>query len=362
MSATLYDILGVSSSASNEDIKSAYKKLAKKYHPDKNSGSSWHEEQFKRINQAYQILSNASKRRQYDSIKEYEAYQSKNPRPHVPKNQEPIKRPSYSKRPTNTTNTKKKYEITISNKKINLLVIGYYVIGILILSIYSEYRNNQKIKAQIAEALRYEKLGQYSNAISVYSGILTLEKEYSEAYERRAIAKLHLHYDINSALADFSSAISYSSNPSDTLLFKRAKCYFELHQFPLAIIDLDNILSNEESTLDSAYFYKAESNFYLINYTLSIPDYSKYISLHPTPGEAYNKRGYAYLKEKNFPKALSDYNNTIKWQRENGEHYYYRGLIKFALKDTINGCVDLTDSFLLGYSEALETKNKYCTQ
>ncbi len=61
----LYKILGVSRSASKEDVKKAYRKLAHKYHPDKNSGRS---EEFKKINEAYQILGNDEKRRQYDQF------------------------------------------------------------------------------------------------------------------------------------------------------------------------------------------------------------------------------------------------------------------------------------------------------
>lgn len=58
-----YKILGVSKSASEEEIKKAYRKLAHKYHPDKPGGD---ESKFKEINEAYQVLSNPSKKAQYD--------------------------------------------------------------------------------------------------------------------------------------------------------------------------------------------------------------------------------------------------------------------------------------------------------
>ncbi len=58
-----YKILGVEKSASEEDIKKAYRKLAHQYHPDKSGGST---EKFKEISEAYQILSNKDKRAQYD--------------------------------------------------------------------------------------------------------------------------------------------------------------------------------------------------------------------------------------------------------------------------------------------------------
>lgn len=65
-----YKILGVDRSASDEDIKRAYRKLAKKYHPDHNPNNKVAEEKFKEINEAYQVLSDPEKRARYDQLGE----------------------------------------------------------------------------------------------------------------------------------------------------------------------------------------------------------------------------------------------------------------------------------------------------
>ena len=70
MAKDYYAVLGVKKDASVEEIKKAYRKLALKYHPDKNPGDKKAEEKFKEITEAYAVLSDADKRRQYDQFGE----------------------------------------------------------------------------------------------------------------------------------------------------------------------------------------------------------------------------------------------------------------------------------------------------
>ncbi len=63
-----YEVLGVNKTASDDEIKSAYRKLAKKYHPDLNPGDKAAEASFKEINEAYEVLSDKDKRAKYDQF------------------------------------------------------------------------------------------------------------------------------------------------------------------------------------------------------------------------------------------------------------------------------------------------------
>ncbi|MBN1614299.1 MAG: DnaJ domain-containing protein [Deltaproteobacteria bacterium] len=68
MAEDYYKILGVAKNADAEDIKKAYRKLALKHHPDRNPGNKEAEEHFKKISEAYAVLSDAEKRKQYDNF------------------------------------------------------------------------------------------------------------------------------------------------------------------------------------------------------------------------------------------------------------------------------------------------------
>src|SRR6267378_833497 len=69
-----YKALGVPETASADEIKKAYRRLAKKHHPDANPNNTGASERFKEISEAYSVLTDADKRKQYDMMRKYGAF------------------------------------------------------------------------------------------------------------------------------------------------------------------------------------------------------------------------------------------------------------------------------------------------
>ena len=69
-----YAVLGVSASATQDEIKKQYRRLASKHHPDKNQNDAKAAERFKEISEAYQVLGDAEKRKQYDDMRRLGAF------------------------------------------------------------------------------------------------------------------------------------------------------------------------------------------------------------------------------------------------------------------------------------------------
>ena len=72
-----YEVLGVPSTATEKDLTRAYRKLAKRYHPDANSGDAEAEERFKEVSAANDVLSDPEKRKEYDQVREMVAQDRK---------------------------------------------------------------------------------------------------------------------------------------------------------------------------------------------------------------------------------------------------------------------------------------------
>lgn len=226
MNLDYYKILGVTKNASLEEIKRAYKRLAIKYHPDKNNGDELSTEIFKSIKEAYEILSDVEKRNKYDTRHTQPANNVKdNPK------QENYRR----KRPEPKG---------INNKKASIIAFAFVALFAIIIAFVYPYMNIWASNDKLEKA---EKMVQNENWTEAYvycSAAIEQWDENGKAYLLRAQIESGIYSRYKDALVDFNQSFSYL--PKDSIqgrhYYMRAKCYHELGRLAEACNDLQTSL------------------------------------------------------------------------------------------------------------------------
>ena len=177
MAKNYYQVLGVGTNASLKEIKNAYRKLAKTYHPDRNQQDPASEEKFKAISAAYNTLSDSNKKRRYDLILHYQLshvsvprYKAK-PAPYYCRAGRRYYRPTYKK--SNISYTKKAY--ILGGLAVFGIVLFVTIFGFVML------RYNSNLDFQVGKNLYENK--QYAAALgSLEESTSTFSNKKYEAY------------------------------------------------------------------------------------------------------------------------------------------------------------------------------------
>lgn len=346
-----YQVLGVSPHATEEEIKAAFKSLAKKYHPDKHAGNVVYEEHFKKINAAYQTLSDSTKRKRYDQKLFYKNQPSSQPSQNRQRSQQrPVYRPM------------RKKETTPEEKRRNIKYASLVVAGLLLFIIgaiyFADYMNSITAKDYLTEGKLMQAQNKDLFAMQYYSEAIGYDESLSEAYLLRAGLRIKLMKDYHGAILDYSKILEQKEDPE--IYFKRAKCHIQLKKYEEVMNDLNKAITLNPK-FDTLYFYKGEVNNYILKkYAEAIKDYDKTLALNPKFNEALLGRGISKQNILNYKGSINDFNTLIQMKPEEGSYYYYRAYSKFYLKDTSSACNDWFQAERLYFIEARNLLNKYC--
>jgi curved DNA-binding protein CbpA len=231
-----YQILGINRQASNQEIKTAFKKLAFKYHPDRNPENPIAEATFKQINEAYQILSDVNDKYVYDlklngqyvQIPIYPQSSPAQPQEHTNTNARP--RPPHSYKRNNP------YEPAVARKA---YIIGSIIILLLSVGSYFMYgfMNHFTAEKHYTQALVYIKENKVNGAFAQLDEALNFDPKYADAYLKRGQLHLKAGSGYINAYADFDLAIRYADIPTAEMYFFRGVCLFEMGKYIEVIQD-----------------------------------------------------------------------------------------------------------------------------
>lgn len=402
-----YQILEVPESANIETIKSSYKRLALKYHPDKNNGSAFAEQKFKEVNAAYQTLSDPSKKSQYDLRFSYSDYTSQTtqntystPRPKKKTNvynrygkYDWRKAPRYHKMPP--------YKIDENYFRVQLYTLAIFSgLALIILSAMWTY--------DYIEGLEEKRINEANNKLLDIADINFNEGKYDSTFiivmqlindfplkisfdsvRNHYIQLLKLsvtndliqqHYSI--ALIKLDNITKYQKRQDLDVWRKKADIHLLQENYEKAVEVLDHIHLWDTDNLDltmqlgDIYANKLQNNRKALGYyTIARNIFKKRLSsmygdafelvvnpedIDPNYFNIFKKRANANFIEGNYEDAIRDCNWAIFLNKNAMEMYHLRGNCWYERNVNWRACDEWTIAAGLGYKESSEMINKYC--
>jgi curved DNA-binding protein CbpA len=289
-----YHILGLSRAATQVEVKTAYRKLALRYHPDKNGGSTYAEERFKQISEAYRVLSDPRKKARHDWALEYENFQQSQPQA------------AWEHAPAGTTTAAQTQRAGTRrrrgpmppayNSRYNVIATAwafgiFFVIAVAVIGI--SLWNSHRLEQQEAERAR--------EAQEVY---LQAEKQFGQGNYGFA---LELLQNISSYAPGSQKAKQLQTYILHTLEEKGLQ-HYSLGNYEQAAEDLQ-LLTNYLTEYRPLVFAHLISSYEVLqNYEGAIHAYKSVIKAEPRTIEARNRLAMIYAEHyKDFDTALQYY-------------------------------------------------------
>ncbi|MBC3539568.1 DnaJ domain-containing protein [Rufibacter sediminis] len=362
MSKNYYHILGVSSSATSAEIKRAYKRLALKWHPDKNPHDSHAEERFKQVNDAYQVLSDPRRRAAFDLQQQYEQQRRQaqayaTPRYHHTRNPAGFTERHYRQRPKQHTH--------FSRRDLQIILGGIILTILLIIGINLGWGKIASGRAMtLARQAEQQRLWQ--KAAEAYSTALEYKPKLEEARVRRGALRLGYLKNPAGAIEDYTVALQENASPPAAWYAARGKGYLQTKHYLKAILDLDKALSLDQN-LAGAYLDRGLAHLqWEDNWSAAAADLSNYLQNLPDSSalatEALLYRTFAYFRMQDWKKAWQDTEQALRQDASNAKAFYLQAKIKLAQGDSASGCRLLSKAAKLGFALAVDEVKDQCAR
>jgi curved DNA-binding protein CbpA len=363
LSKNYYHILGVPSNASAAQIKAAYKRMALKFHPDKNPHSSQAEERFKQVNEAYQVLSNPRRRALFD-LQQQQAQQQRqadaytNPRYHHTRRPAGFQERHYRQRPQQAAGfTRRDRQIIIGV----VLLIG--VLVLLVLGLWLGW-NQLSAGRALEQAQVAEQEKKWQQAHTAYSQALDFKPSLQEARIKRATLRLVYLNNPAGAVEDYTVLLKETQNAPAHWYAARGKGFLKAKRYQEALNDLNKAIALD-STQPETYLNRGQVYLRLEdNWSAAEADITRYLQEAPGPPaqvtEALLYRAYALFRKQELSKAWQDTEQALRQNPANPKAFYLQAKIRQAQGDKKQGCALLAKAANLGFALAKEELTYQC--
>ncbi len=347
-----YNILGIQPDATSGQIKVAYRRLALKYHPDKNPDNLLAEEKFIQITEAYEILSDPTKRDKYDhgiEIEINDAFEEFRTRRRPPPYY------YYKYKPEKKIYTKRDY--VYATASVIAIVIIAIVFPVYLLQVSSEKYYNKAISLYMD--------GKYYSALhNVDLSIKDLSSTNSEACALASVILVHRLQKYDFAMRYINKGLDY--DPDDSLAsefhYLKGICLAK-NQKPNQALEEFSLVQNFNSTYDSSLFRSAV----ILTYASTEFDSAQVLLDHLIERNR-NHYAAAYFKGIIFEKKADHFNaynafaDLVDKPFNQAAIYYHLARSEIKLNLTDSACVHLNIASRYNLLEAKQLKNLYCKE
>jgi curved DNA-binding protein CbpA len=392
--ADYYEILGIDRNADSTQIRTAYKRLAMQYHPDRNQGDKKAEENFKNINEAYHVLADPLKKSRYDA----RLYAYINTSNHTDNFWREAHRNKYYRW---KQQSQQRYRFDKQYFKIQglallvFIIISGFCFGVVRTTYYFIAQHQAELWNKNTKLLQevnglFEK-GEIEEAFSM---IITLKKndplEFrfdflrdSLTSELRNIANAEFSsQDFIHAVEHYNLLKGYEGTVRLETLEKIASCEYYLGNYNESLIALKHLHNQQPWNLNLIYgigminFEKLHNNTEALHYfTLGKKQfkenltevYGKAFEIVMNPADApdvyfdiFKARAQVNIAVKNYNEAIKDCNWAIFLRPLQGEPYRLRAIAKLNHKEYWYICDDLIKAKKLGSEPVDDMERKYC--
>ncbi|MEM7551183.1 MAG: DnaJ domain-containing protein [Bacteroidota bacterium] len=344
-----YSTLGIDGNATDSEIKEAYRELAKKYHPDKSGGDLAKEEVFKRITNAYNVLSDQRKRSNYDYRRSYQQLVKKQ------QEEEQARARTFYKKLS-----KPIYFFSIRTKILGAFFVLMLIAAAVAIPFGLEIYSSEKYYDQGIKAL---KAGNYELASKNFKYSLKemglRNKELAKRISIISIYELHEH---STALNFTQIGLNESHKASDLYQFHflRGLALKKLKNYDVSMKHFQkSIFYNPQC--DSAIYHIAEMQLYHFRDYDKAQDYFRQLfQINKDFSDAYYGLAYTHYVKEEYYQSLYFVKKFLKEYPNEGAALHLRGMCNLHLKNNDEACVFLRKASEKGYSSGNPIVNLYC--
>lgn len=356
MALNYYHILEVNYDASQDDVKLAYRRLAKKYHPDVNANDTEKAEMFKLVNEAYKVLSDTDKKAAYDLrllLGIHEEYTTTESNNYFYDNRSRTFRYRYYRKREPVTYSKQTY---LSVSLFLIFVASAIWLVPITLSWYSSSYNYDK-------GVEYYNNGQYFAALnSLDQAIMDFGSKNSEACLLASNILLNHFGQYSFAIEYANRGLTMAKTDSEKarLLYMKGLCLKASANYYTAIEQFEEVKAFWPE-YDSVYYVIGNIQaFHLDDYSLALDSYNTLLDMNPAFTEAYYARAYANFRLGNNRQAAMDVDQYFLHNGKYEDAYLLKGKIELMSGNTAEACAYFTKAAHLGVKEADKLKARYC--